>query len=200
MTFAADDWEILRNTFKPYASCLLTHPVIESARMARPQLAGRAIDSVQINVHPMAVQLAGNPSPQTPLQSKFSIAYCTALALRGHAAAALDFSSERLNDPDLRDLVGRVKLNIVPQMEKTAASIVVTLTDGSKIAADTPLALGNPGNPMQWEDVRSKFLGLVEPMLGHGAGSVFDNLRRFGRGGDIEAVFVELCRPIARNG
>ncbi len=200
MTFAANDWEILRNTFKPYASCLLTHPVIDSARQAREQIAGRTIDSVQVNVHPMAVQLAGNPSPQNPLQGKFSTAYCVALALRGYAAAAPDFSTERLNDPDLRSLVGRVKLNIVPEMAKTAASIVVTLTDGSDIAVETPLALGNPGNPMQWDDLRSKFLGLVEPMLGHEANFVFHNLQHFGKGGDVEAVFAELSRSIARNG
>ncbi|MCK9920257.1 MmgE/PrpD family protein [Microbacteriaceae bacterium K1510] len=200
MSFAADDWEILRNTFKPYASCLLTHPVIDSARKAHSQIAGRAIDSVQVNVHPMAVQLAGNPAPQTPLQGKFSTAYCAALALRGRAAAASDFSVERVNDPDLRDLVARVRLNVVPEMEKTAASIVVTLADGSTIAADTPLALGNPGNPMQWEDLRSKFLGLVEPMLSQGADLVFDNLHHFGRGGDVETVFVELGSSITRNG
>lgn len=192
MSFAADNWEILRNTFKPYASCLLTHPVIDSARKALTQIAGRAIGSVQVNVHPMAVQLAGNPEPQTPLQGKFSTAYCAALALGGHMAAAPDFSLERLSDPALRDLVGRVTLHVVPEMEKTAASIVVTLSDGATIATDTPLALGNPGNPMKWDDLRAKFVGLVEPTLGRGTDVVFDHLRNYARGGDLAAVLNEL--------
>lgn len=194
MTFAADDWEILCNTFKPYASCLLTHPVIDSARKARPQVAGQTIEAIQVNVHPMTVQLAGNPTPQTPLQGKFSTAYCVALALAGYAAAAPDFSSARLNDPVLRDLVARVTLTIVPEMSKTAASIAVTLSDGSRIIAETPLALGNPGNPMQWGDLEQKFLGLVEPVLGRAAEMTFRNLRQFGKGGDISAAFETINR------
>ncbi|MDP1603021.1 MAG: MmgE/PrpD family protein [Legionella sp.] len=189
MTFAADDWEILQNTFKPYASCLLTHPVIDSARKVRPKLAGRAIETIQVNVHPMAVQLAGNPSPKTPLQGKFSTAYCVALALAGHAAAAPDFSSAHLNDPVLRDLVARVTLNVVPEMSKTAASIAVTLSDGSRVIGETPLALGNPGNPMQWADLEQKFLGLAEPILGRAAEETFRNLLQYGKGGDISAAF-----------
>ncbi len=189
MTFAAGDWEILQNTFKPYASCLLTHPVIDSARKVRAQLASRTIEAIQVNVHPMTVQLAGNPSPQTPLQGKFSTAYCVALALAGHVAAAPDFSSDRLNDPVLRNLVARVTLNIVPDMSKTAASIAVSLTDGSRIVAETPLALGNPGNPMQWDDLERKFLGLAEPVLGRTAEATFRNLRQYGKGGDIGAAF-----------
>ena len=193
MSFAADDWEILRNTFKPYASCLLTHPVIDSARKARTQIAGRAIGSVQVNVHPMAVQLAGNPAPQSPLQGKFSTAYCAALALAGHMAAAADFSPERLGDPELRTLVSKVTLNVVPTMEKTAASMTVTLADGRTISTETPLALGNPGNPMKWNDLEAKFTGLSEPILGKaGAATVFSNLRQFGKGGDLKAVFAEL--------
>lgn len=193
MTFAAEDWELLRNTFKPYASCLLTHPVIDSARKARQQIAGHAIETITVNVHPMAVQLAGNPAPQTPLQGKFSTAYCVALALNGHAAAAPDFSPERLNDPELRALVSKVTLNVVPQMEKTAASMTVTLADGRAITTDTPLALGNPGNPMQWSDLEAKFTGLSEPILGKTAATqAFSNLRQFGNGGQLDAVFGNI--------
>jgi 2-methylcitrate dehydratase PrpD len=190
ITFAADDWEIMRNTFKPYASCLLTHPVIDSARKARARAAGRTIDSVQVNVHPMAIQLAGDPSPQTPLQGKFSTGYCAALALNGYSAAAPDFSIERVNDPHLRDLLKRVTLNSIPDREKTAASIVVTLSNGTRIATDTTLALGNPGNPMQWRDLEAKFMGLAEPVAGGAASeTMFCNLQNCGKGGDPNTAF-----------
>ncbi len=193
MTFATDDWELLRNTFKPYASCLLTHPVIDAARKARQQIAGHAIKSIVVSVHSMAVQLAGNPAPKTPLQGKFSTAYCVALALSGHTAAAPDFSPERLNDPELRELVSKVTLKIAPDMEKTAASMTVALSDGRTISTETPLALGNPGNPMQWSDLEAKFTGLTEPIIGKPAASaVFSNLRTFGNGGELDPVFGNI--------
>ena len=51
-------------------------------------------------------------------------------------------------------------------MAQTAARIVVELTDGSRLDADIPLALGNPDNPMNWDDMWRKFEPLVEPTLG----------------------------------
>ena len=190
LTFADGDWEVLRNTFKPYASCLLTHSVIDCGRKLHSQIAGRNIRSVVVNVHPMTVRLAGKPDPRTPLEGKFSTAYCTALALSGHAAAATDFTAKRLNDPKLRDLISRVSLKIVPEMEKTAAAMTVTLADGGTFEADTPLALGNPGNPMKWDDMERKFQDLTEPVLGEDAAKVFASLCRFSSPGDLETVFA----------
>ena len=191
MTFADRDWEILRNTFKPYASCLLTHPVIDAGRKLYPQIGNRVIDSIVVTVHPMTAQLAGKPAPRTALEGKFSTAYCAALALSSYRAAAVDFCPERMNDRKLLDLISRVRLNIVPEMAKTAASMTVTLNDGARLHADTPLALGNPGNPMNWEDMRRKFLGLVEPVVGKVSNLLFDCLRRFAARSDIETVFSE---------
>ncbi len=190
MRFENNDWEILRNTFKPYASCLLTHPVIDAARKLRPEIAGRPIKAIMVNVHPMVGQLAGKSDPQTPLEGKFSTAYCTSLALNGYAAAAPDFSPERLQDRNVRDLLPRVTLNMVPEMAKTAASMTVQLADGTRLAAETPLALGNPGNPMQWADMEQKFLGLVEPILGRStAASTLRHLQQFDRRSDVDAAF-----------
>ena len=56
-------------------------------------------------------------------------------------------------------------------MAQTAAQIVVELTDGSRLDADIPLALGNPDNPMSWDDMWRKFEPLVEPTLGIGPAS-----------------------------
>ena len=74
----------------------------------------------------------------------------------------------------MRDLLPRVTLNVVPQMAKTAASMTVQLVDGTRLAAETPLALGNPGNSMQWADMEQKFLGVVE--FGCGLGRVDEDV------------------------
>ncbi len=189
MIFKDGDWEILKNTFKPYASCLLTHPVIEAARKLQPKIDGRAIDGVVANVHPMAVQLAGNMEPCSPLEGKFSTAFCTALALSGYPVSAGDFNDERLQDARLIDLIGRIRLNVVEGMAKTAASVAVQLADCTRLEESTSLALGNPGNPMSWADMECKFLGLVQPLVGRSSNAIFSSLRRFETRRDIEHVF-----------
>ena len=174
-----DGWEITRNTFKPYAACLLTHPAIDAARRLAEQVGAGEVEGVRVGVHPLAVQLAGNPDPRTPLEAKFSLAFCVALGLAGHAASQGDFSPARLADPLLRGLTARVAPVITPTLAKTAGWVEVLTRAGTLLRADIPVALGNPENPMSWDDMRAKFLGLTEPVLAAAAQPLFAALRRF---------------------
>jgi 2-methylcitrate dehydratase PrpD len=189
--------EVLRNSFKPYASCLLTHPVIDAARELARGLDVTRVERVGVGVHPMAVQLAGKPSPATPLEGKFSIAFCAALGLSGRSASYGDFTPARLSDPALRALLPRVELVTVSDMAKTAAWMEVLMADGTRRRADIALALGNPERPLSWDDMQSKFTGLVEPALGRDAVRLFGAARRFATGDDLAAI-VQLTRPASR--
>jgi 2-methylcitrate dehydratase PrpD len=190
-------WEVMRNTFKPYASCLLTHPVIDAARELARDLQGSQVERVRVGVHPMAVQLAGKPVPTTPLEGKFSIAFCAALGLSGRSAAYGDFVPARLSDPALRELLSRVELVTVADMPKTAAWMEVSTFDGTLRRADVPLARGNPGRALTWDDIQAKFIGLIEPVLGRDAKRLFEAARRFETGGDLDTV-VQLTRDPGR--
>lgn len=186
-------WEVLRNTFKPYACCLLTHATIDAGRALAPEIAGRGIAKVTAVVNPLAIHLAGKPAPVTPLEGKFSTAYCAALALSGHTATQSDFSKARLDDPALRALTANVVLEADSGVAETAARMQVELTDGSRLAKTVPMARGNPDNPMRWEDLRSKFMALVEPKLGASAAAeLFDCLRRFEEPRALSTVW-RLC-------
>ena len=79
-------WEILANTFKPYASCLLTHPVIDAARRLAERVEARPVSRIEVRVNPACEQHAGKTAPSTPLEGKFSTAYCSALGLTGRLA------------------------------------------------------------------------------------------------------------------
>lgn len=184
-----EGWEVLRNTFKPYASCLLTHPVIDAARQLAGAFPSDSIDRVRIGVHPMAIQLAGNPAPRTPLECKFSTAFCAALGLAGYVASFGDFTAERLTDPMLQCLTARAELIAVPGQAKTAAWVEISTSTGAARRADVPVALGNPMRPMAWHDLRTKFLGLTEPALGaNAAAELFDHACRFDSEDDLKAV------------
>lgn len=196
LTFAAitaNHWQILQNTFKPYASCLLTHASIDCARKIAPALDG-PVEHVIADVHPLAIQLAGKTGPRTPLEGKFSLAFCIALGLNGHTASAADFSDARLQDARIGQIAARVKLNADPSLRETAAHVSVVLQDGSQHKADTAFALGNPENPMQWPDMKAKFVALTERRLGTGAEALFERLRTVGHKHDLVAV-AQLCVP-----
>ena len=147
-------------------------------------------------VHPLAIELAGKRAPRTPLEGKFSLAFCIALALQGHPASAADFSDERLHDSGVREIANRVEFQADSELRETAARLVMTMTDSREHVADIAFALGNPENPMQWSHMADKFLALTEPQLGPNAKLLFDRLRTVQTTADIAAI-GSLLRPVA---
>jgi len=195
----AGPWELLRNTFKPYACCLLTHATVDAARDLAAAVQGRRVAKVTARVNPLAVRLAGKPKPRTPLEAKFSTAFCAALGLSGHAASQGDFIDERVADGALQALVDRIEVVPSPEIEKTAAAMQVTLEDGSVLESVTRLARGNPGNPMSLDDMRAKFFPLVEPVLGRTkAVELYDVLASFEQPGRLAALKALVGRKPRR--
>ena len=164
-----DGWELLRNTVKPYAACLLTHPVIDAARALAPEAAGRQAQRIEVRVNPAAIRLAGKADPQTPLEGKFSLAFCTALGLAGRPAVEGDFTAGTLADSGLRAMLARVEPVAEPGRDTRSAALEVEWLDGGSDRRETAMARGNPGNPLSRADLDAKFRSLAEPALGDAA-------------------------------
>ncbi len=164
-----DGWELLRNTVKPYAACLLTHPVIDAARSLAPEAADREAQRVEVRVNPAAIRLAGKTDPQTPLEGKFSLAFCTALGLAGRPAVEADFTAGTLADPGLRAVLARVEPVSEPGRDTRSAMLEVEWANGDIDRRETALARGNPGNPLSRTDLDAKFRSLSGPALGGAA-------------------------------
>jgi 2-methylcitrate dehydratase PrpD len=92
-------------------------------------------------------------------------------------------------------MVRKVELVPSPEMALTAATLELLMQDGSTRQAHTPLALGNPGRPMSWDDMRVKFVSLTEPVLGAAAAtSLFAQVRRLD-----ERAWTDLNDPLTAN-
>jgi 2-methylcitrate dehydratase PrpD len=190
-----DRWEILRNGYKPFASCRATHASSEAAHTLATLIAGKTVKRVRAQVHPNALITAAKRSPRTPLEGKFSVPFCVALSLRGYRLKASDFSEERLRDASVMDIVPTVEMEGVEGQPQHEAHLDVYLESGEHLHADTTLFLGHPDNPMTWDDTHAKFQGLVEPMLGaEKAGVLYENLRRFEEPGTLGSVMALLAR------
>lgn len=178
--------EIMQNSLKPYAACQLAHAPIDAARLLREKTDNKSIESITIDVHPLAVEIAGVQNARTPTEGRFSSAYCVALALKGYPIAPGDFTMERLSDPELVNLAARVSLRANPAVERTAAHLEALFTDGTSVRTVVEHAFGSIGNPMNWTHLESKFLSLVEPVLGSAkAAEMFSILQDFERKGSL---------------
>ena len=181
-------WQLLQNTFKPYASCLLTHASIDCARQLHQRVGKHSIKDLSARVHPLAIQLAGKVNPATPLEGKFSLTFCIALGLSGYPASAADFTADRLKDASVGNAAARVSLIADTTLRETAAAARLTLDDGRVLEADTAFALGNPENPMSWPDMDAKFLGLTEPAFGSKAKSILQKLKAVESANDLVSL------------
>ncbi len=193
-------WEILRNGFKPYASCRGTHASIQAARKLAPRLAGKNIARVHAKVHPNAMVAAGKLNPRTPLEGKFSVPFCIALGLRGYRVVATDFVPAVFADKAVTELMPRIDIEIVQEQPQYEAHMDVFLDSGERLHEDTNIVLGHADNPMSEEDFRGKFEGLVVPVLGAPkTAQLYALLNDFSREGNFAKVMT-LLEPAARAG
>ena len=159
-------WELLGNSFKPYASCRATHASTEAARALAGRVKGRKITRVHAKVHPNALVTAGKTAPRTALEGKFSVPFCISLGLRGYRVVSSDFTDATMEDRSVMDVVPLVQLEAVQGQVAHSAFLDVTLEGGERLQAHTDCVVGHPDNPMTWDALRDKFEGLVEPVLG----------------------------------
>ena len=188
-------WNILDNSFKPYAACHLTHPAVDAARALaarRGDMAGgiAGLRAIRAEIGALAMQVTGGRDgrPATPLAGKFDSKFCIALALLGHDLSAADFREPWRPDPALCATAAKVELAVGPQMGFASARVAVDDADGRSDAVHVPVAKGHPGNPIGWDDMRAKFDALAAPVLGRRSGELFAVVREFGRAGSFAAM------------
>jgi 2-methylcitrate dehydratase PrpD len=182
-------WELMENQIKPFASCRATHSSIQAARTLADKVRGRKIAKVHAKVHPNALVTAGKTAPRTPLEGKFSVPYCIALGLAGYRVVSSDFTQKVYDDPAVREVFPRVKLEAVADQPAWKAFLEVTLEDGERLHGETQCVLGHPDNPVSWDVLREKFDGLVEPVLGRDkCAELFDLGRNFLDTGSIAKI------------
>lgn len=189
-----ESWELLTNGYKLYASCRGTHASIETARQLYPQLQGRAIIRIDAKVHPMGMVNAGILNPQTPLESKFSIPHCIALALSGYALTDTDFTPQTVADPAPRALLGVLNVEAVEGQSASSAFIDVWLEDGEVLHAHTEVYRGHAQNPLTDEELRAKFDSLAIPALGaQKSEALYQAAAHFERPGSLATITALLA-------
>lgn len=176
-------WEILNNSFKPYAACHLTHPAIDCAKQVLESRADVAsARAVRLDVGALAKQVTGDKSgaPTTPLEGKFDLKYCVALALHGHTLSAADFREPMQLDPAVAATASRIEVNADPRYGFASARLQADMENGTPIVVEVDTARGHPGNHMRWSDMHDKFIGLTDFAERAARDDLFQRLQRFG--------------------
>jgi 2-methylcitrate dehydratase PrpD len=164
-------WETFRIGIKPYSCGVVTHPGIEAVReLARSTEAHpEDVEHIELGVHPLVLELTNKREPRTGLEGKFSIAFAGAIAWLEGTARHRQFTDDKVNRPDVKELRDRISVVEDRSLGQTEATATVHLRSGESHSEHIRHATGTPENPISDEELQEKFTELVEPELGEEA-------------------------------
>ncbi len=161
------NYEISRNTYKPFACGIVIHPAIDGVLRLRRKynLQAGEILSVAVRANPLVLQLTGKKTPQTGLESKFSIYHSLAVALvRGEAGPA-EYTDSAVRDPEAVALRNRVTVRTDPSLHTDEAFVTITTRDGKILDQHVEHAVGSVDRPLTDVEISDKCRSLAKGIL-----------------------------------
>jgi|TARA_B100000315_G_scaffold256270_1_gene301791 2-methylcitrate dehydratase PrpD len=162
-----ENWVLLENCLKPYASGVVTHPLIDAGRLLGHvhEVDAEDITGLTLQVNPLVMELTNIENPSTGLEAKFSVRHCFAVGFLDNGGGPAQFSNERVAAGDIVSLRDRISVEggDLPHMH---ARVHVNLTDGNQFEIEVHDARGTMARPLTTIEVRKKYFSLANPAIG----------------------------------
>lgn len=154
-------------TFKAWPSCRGTHPFIELVLDLREQ---HSLDPARIaritvtcdEIQRMLVEPAARKqAPAVLIDAKFSVQFCTALALVRGKVDLDSFTPAALADPAVLAVAARIEAQVEPASTRhpgSGGAIEIVMDDGTNYQAEVHNARGCPENPLSEAELVTKFV------------------------------------------
>lgn len=154
-----DTFEVVKNTYKPFACGIVTHPIIDGCIQLRNEhdLQPEQIARVSLRVNPLVVALTGKQAPETGLEAKFSIFYISAAAILHGMAGPNQFTDAAVRDPRAIALRERVEATVDEDVSEEEAFVRIVLSDGTVLEKHVEHAIGSMQRPLTREHLERKF-------------------------------------------
>jgi 2-methylcitrate dehydratase PrpD len=160
-------FEILINTYKPFACGIVIHPAIDGCVQLRNEhnLKADDIESIELKAHPLVLELTGKKTPHTGLEGKFSVYHSSAVAIIHGAAGESEYSDAVVRDPAVIALRDRVTAVVGAGIHEDQVHVTVRLKNGKTLEKFVEHAIGSIARPMSDADLEAKFRGLAKGIL-----------------------------------
>ncbi len=152
-------------SIKPHPGASLSHPAMwEMLRLALDHdLQPDQVDSVSVGTSSNVPNALIHHLPRDPYAAKFSMEYAVATILVRRRCGLRDYTPEAVLEPAVQDLLPKVSLVTDPVAEaagfhRMLSRVTVRLRDGRVLFAEGDAGRGHPANPMDDEEVATKFV------------------------------------------
>ena len=152
-------FEVSRNTYKPFACGIVTHPIIDGCIQLRNEhsLTSQQIAGVSLRVNPLVLTLTGKQTPLTGLEAKFSIFHASSVAIIRGSAGPNEFTDETVQNAEVITLRDRVSATVDGAVSEEEAYVTITLVNGTVLNKHIEHAIGSLERPMTTASLQKKF-------------------------------------------
>lgn len=144
---------------KSYPCCYFTHAAIAAAQsLADTGVEPSTIERVDVTASRAAADALRYPTPETPLQSKFSMEHAVACALVRERVGLSEFEADAIHDPEVRAIRERVSFATDPDRPYDSHGATVGVTTRSNTLErrrDHPPGIHS--DPLSETALRTKF-------------------------------------------
>lgn len=115
--------------------------------------------------HPQRIPHTDRPAPRSATDAKFSVQYCTSLALARGGVWLTDFEDDAVTDPDRRRYIDDVTVHSDDALPDWGATVRVTTTGERVYERSVDAPRGSPSRLLSDDELQRKFHRCVEPSL-----------------------------------
>ena len=161
--------------FKFHAAAGGIQPSIDAmlALVRKHGIGAQDVESITVKGNRLEVANHNVPDPQSTFGAVQSSYYCVSRALIDGKVLASHMAPDRLNEPNVREVMGKISIELDPEHDKTlvtppyliSATVVVKTKDGRLLEETAKTAKGMPENPASDQELESKFHELVSTVI-----------------------------------
>ena len=172
-----DPFHITRASIKPHACCRYNQGPIDCILdiVGQYNLEAQEVQGVTVGVLEAGFNVVAAPeeqkrNPQNLVDAQFSMPYGAAVALLYGRASLEEYTEEVLGQPQVRDLMSRVRCVRDPALEASYPSqwpawVEVETRDGRTLRSQVQYPKGDPENALSWDELKDKFRDLTRPVI-----------------------------------
>jgi 2-methylcitrate dehydratase PrpD len=173
-------WLTSRISMKRYACHTAGHTPVQAIvdMKADGRIDGQEIQSIEIKVGPKELKRHDIRDPKDVMIGQYSVPFSVALAIVADARDPRTFRDADVNDPELRSLMGRIRLVPwdTPPPSPIASVVSITMRDGTVLRSEVADFKGTPDNPLSPSELRDKVSLLTRGYDAAAMVAMFDRL------------------------
>ena len=168
-------WRITQCGMKFFPTEALTHAPISATLdlIKEHDLKPEQIAKVHIRSLARAADILADPSkydPRSKETADHSLPYCIAAAIADRKVTPVQFTPEKINDPQIRAQLRKVEVVADPEIEKAfpalqRVAVTIVTMGGKEFSKQLDYPKGDPRNPLSDLEVEEKFAALADGVI-----------------------------------